>query len=188
MKNFKDEQLHVLLISRLMPEKGIKDFLNISENLHNKKIKFTLVGPKSVGFDPLNNEVIYSHTKGLIDYRGELDIQAINLVLKESHIFLFPSYGEGMARVLLEAGFGRLCPIVYDISANKELINPNGGFIVPIGDIKKVISIINNLYLDREKLEINAINYQKHITEKYNTSVFTKNLDSIINSLFLRSN
>ena len=182
-KSFATEYLRVLLVARLMPDKGIEDFLRLAESCHHEGIRFVLVGPPSVGFEALYARVQDHHRRGIIAYLGELDAQATFAQLAEAHVFFFPSYGEGMARVMLEAGFALACPVAYDIPANRDLIAEGRGFILPIGAYGDAAAVIKRLAQDRTLLEAHARRYQVHILANYSMDMFTLRMDEVIRKL-----
>ena len=92
--------------------------------------------------------------------------QKLNL-LKESWIFILPSYSEGFSRSILEAMASGLPVITTPVGANKDFINSgNNGMLIEPGNIlgmeKILIDLIDNPKL-RDRLSINA------------KSTFTKN-------------
>lgn len=179
-KAFGQTPLRVVLVARLMPDKGIEDFLHLAESCLADDIKFVLVGPPSLGFDALFARVQDYHRRGIIAYLGELDAQETFAQLAEAHIFFFPSYGEGMARVMLEAGFALACPVAYDIPANRDLIAEGRGFLLPTGAHGEAASVVRRLAEDRLLLETQARNYQAHIVSNYSMDVFTKRIDDVV--------
>jgi glycosyltransferase involved in cell wall biosynthesis len=184
-KDFSAPTLKVLLASRLMPDKGVDDFLQTAEKLQGQGFEFVLAGPRSIGFDDILEKVKEYHTLGTIRYLGELNSGEMLSEFDQAHVFFLPSYGEGMARVMLEAGFAQVCPIGYDISANRDLIAEGRGFLAPVGDIDAMVSILRALAKDRELLRANAINYQEHILQNYSMEVFSQRLDEIFKELAL---
>jgi glycosyltransferase involved in cell wall biosynthesis len=184
-KDFASRNLRVLLIARLLPEKGIEDFLRVAKLLHQDGFEFVLVGPSSVGFEALLSRVRASHSDGTIEYLGELDAEGVQVQYHRAHVLFFPSfYGEGMSRVMLEAGFASLCPVAYDIPSNRDLIAPNRGCLIPKRDIDEVVRILKLLKNDRSQLEQNADAYQKFVVENFNIQTYTKRLDDILAKLF----
>lgn len=185
-KTFNSKIINVLCVARLFPDKGIEDFLLVADHLHNNNFKFTLIGPPSQGFENLLVKVQNYASCGIIDYLGEIDSTNTRKQYEKADIFFFPSYyGEGLSRVLLEAGFARLCPIAYDISANKDLIDEGRGFLVDIRDTEIVIAILKRLFIDRALLEQNACLYQDYIVSNYNISTYSKRMDNILIQLNL---
>ena len=184
-KDFFTSSLTVILVSRLIPDKGIDDFLLVAEALKSTSWRFVLIGPQSLGYDRLYNKVIDYSTRGIILYKGECSTEEIKEEMALSHIFYFPSsYGEGLSRTMLEAGFSLLYPIAYNIASNKDLINEGMGVLLPIGDIGKVLSTLKLLANDRSLLAKNAYSYQKEIIKKYNVQTYSERMDDILAELW----
>jgi glycosyltransferase involved in cell wall biosynthesis len=179
-KAFTSEPLRVLLVARLMPDKGIEDFLHIAEVFDHQRVEFILVGPPSLGFEALSARVQDYHRLGIITYLGELDTRATYEQMADAHVFLFPSYGEGMARVMLEAGFALTCPVAYDIPANQDLITDGRGFLLPVGACKEAAAVIRRLAEDRVLVEAHARRYQTHVTANFSMEVFAKRIDDVM--------
>lgn len=179
-KDFSSSILRVVNIARLMPDKGIDDFLNVAAQLTRPDIEFILIGPASLGFESLHQRVREAHESGAIRYRGELTSSQIEGELKVAHILFFPSFAEGMARVMLEAGFAQVCPVAYDIPANRDLVSEGRGFLVQKRDTREVLRLLQRLACNREQLHENARAYQAHILESYNERAYAERLDSIV--------
>jgi glycosyltransferase involved in cell wall biosynthesis len=179
-KNFYSHKLRVLHVARLLPSKGIMDFLQVAEALQGEMFDFILIGPISPGFEEVTQRVIQYHSNKIIDYKGELDYNLIHEEFRQAHILFFPSYGEGMARVMLEAGFACVCPIAYDIPANRDLIVNANGFLVRKGDIREVISILKTLINNRNLLEMKAVAYQQYVVQHFNLDIFARRMDRIL--------
>ena len=181
-KNFTMPRLKVLLVARIMVEKGIKDFLDVAKRLSDRKsFDFILIGPGSNGNEDLLELVKRYHSTGIITYCGELSYTDTIEEFEQAHIFFFPSfYGEGVARVLLESGFFQLCPIAYDMTFNADLISNKRGFLVQKGDINAVTKILSILEKKRDLLERHARAYQEHITNQYDIGVFAARMDKAL--------
>ena len=123
------------MISRLLWQKGVKEFVEASEKLRNSKIKFVLVGPidkENPDFVPSKN-ISEWEEKGLIQYLGER--KDIREVLFASDIFVFPSYyQEGVPKALLEAAAMEKPSVAADNVGVREVIEEgiNGFLVRPI--------------------------------------------------------
>jgi len=181
-KSFIVPCLNVLLVVRIMPEKGVEDFLAVAEKFFSRGIfNFVLVGPGSTGHENLLELVRKYHEKGIITYKGELSPDSTLEQFAQSQIFFFPSfYGEGIARVMLECGYSKMCPIAYDLVFNRDLVDAGRGFLVKVGDLNSVVDILNHLREDRNLLESNARAYQEYVTRHYSMEVFSNRMDQIL--------
>lgn len=186
-KSFMGNPLQVILIARLLPDKGIRDFLNVATALqYRRDIEFVLIGPASVGFEAILTEVESAASAGIIRYLGELDPEQTQKHLRAAHIFFFPSYGEGMARVMLEAGFAHLCPIAYSIPANQDLIVTGRGFLLEIGDWHAATDTIARLLANRQLIADNADTYQQFVTTHFTMESYANRMDQIITQIIGR--
>jgi len=122
----------VVMISRLLWQKGVKEFVEASEKLRNSQIKFVLVGPidkENPDFVPSKN-ISEWEEKGLIQYLGER--KDIREVLFAADVFVLPSYyQEGVPKVLLEAASMEKPLVAADNVGIREVIEEGiNGFLV----------------------------------------------------------
>ena len=98
------QNLKVAFISRLIPEKGLRDIVRAILMLDADKIHLVIGGPiDRSGKDPITeNELLAWSEKGNISYLGNVDNVAS--VIKDCDLVALPSYyGEGVPKILLEA-------------------------------------------------------------------------------------
>ncbi|PMQ01793.1 MAG: galactosyltransferase [Dictyoglomus sp. NZ13-RE01] len=150
--NLKDDQVVILMLSRLLIHKGVLEYFKSAEILKEKygdKIEFLIAG----NFDPGNFYNISKETlqnyieRKIIKFLGwRNDIKEL---LAISDIFVLPSYREGIPRTLLEAGSMGKPIITADTIGCKEVVeHGRNGFLVPIKDYislaKSIEILINN--------------------------------------------
>lgn len=124
---------HFLLIARLLGEKGIREYAAAARQV--KKVypeaRFSLVGPEDPSPDGIPiAEVRQWVEEGIIQYHGSTD--DVRPFLQDCHIYVLPSYHEGMPRTVLEAmAIGR--PILTTkVTGCKETVeNDVNGWLVP---------------------------------------------------------
>lgn len=126
--------LQFLFIGRLLKEKGIHDFIAAAKIVKSKfpQTTFTILG----GVDEANlgaltnNELTQYIDSGLIDYQGY--VENIAEWIENSHVFVLPSYREGVPRSTQEAmAIGR--PVITtDVPGCREtVVDGVNGFLVP---------------------------------------------------------
>jgi N,N'-diacetylbacillosaminyl-diphospho-undecaprenol alpha-1,3-N-acetylgalactosaminyltransferase len=155
------KEVIVTLMSRLLWDKGIREFIDAARILKPKypQTLFLLGGPIDKG-NPAAIPREYgtqAEKEGLITYLAERsDILAI---LHISDIFTLPSYREGIPRVLLEA-MSMEKPIVTTNSVGcKEVVEEGkNGFLVPVKDSVALASAIEKL-INNEELRIKMGKY-----------------------------
>lgn len=170
----------VLLVSRLLPSKGIEDFLWVARQLHHRGISFSLVGPASTDYPDLARRVIQAHREGVLTYKSYEPSVKLARWYREADIFLFPSYGEGMARVMLEAGFAGLQPVAYDINANHDLIVEGSGTLVAVGDRDALTCAVEQIARDRTSLAAAAHRYQERVVAAFGIESYERRFLEVV--------
>lgn len=130
---FPEGEPRFLLIARLLGEKGIREYAAAAAAVKQQypNAEFDLVGPEDPSPDGIpHSEVDGWHRSGIINYRGAT--HDVRPFLTECHIYVLPSYHEGMPRTVLEAmSMGR--PILTtDVSGCKDtVVDGQNGWLVP---------------------------------------------------------
>jgi glycosyltransferase involved in cell wall biosynthesis len=177
--------LGVLLVTRVMAAKGVDDFIEVARRLRGGRFRFVLVGPPSVGEDALMQRVRAAADAGELEYRGELAGDALYGEFRRAAVFYFPSrYAEGLARVMLEAGFFGLCPVACDIVSNRDLLAEGRGFMLPAADADAAARLLERLEGDRGVLRANAEAYRAFVREAYTQEAYNRRMDALLGSLF----
>ncbi|HUP85931.1 MAG TPA: glycosyltransferase [Acidimicrobiales bacterium] len=175
-------RLRVMHVARLLPSKGIADFIEVARRLHDD-VDFVLVGGTSHSYPELAEAVRSAESAGFLTYRGRLDGDELAKEYDTSHVLFFPSYGEGMARVMLEAGMRHLCPVAYDIPANRDLVATGQGFLLPVGAVDEATGVITRLASERETVRRAASAYHDHICEEFSMERFAERLDHVLDEV-----
>ncbi|HBA67630.1 MAG TPA: glycosyltransferase family 1 protein [Methylococcaceae bacterium] len=142
----------VALVSRMLWDKGIAEFIDAVKQLKAKQIEFSavLVGDS----DNENSKTVTRtelqkwHDDGLITWLGYQE--DIAQVWRSAHIAVLPSYREGLPKALLEAGACGRAIVTTDTPGCREVVQDGvNGFLVPVRDA-------NALALALEKLINNS--------------------------------
>lgn len=117
-------ELVVLLVARLLWDKGIMEFVDAARALKNRfpKVQFQLLGP--IGVENRTSipesEVQKWVREGVIRYLGETE--DVKPYLEKACCVVLPSYREGTSRVLLEAAAVGRPLIATNVPGCKEII------------------------------------------------------------------
>lgn len=141
----------VMLVSRLLRDKGIGEFVEAAESLRKKNVaaRFVVVGdadpdnPSAVGPE----QVSKWSGEGTVEWWGRRSNVAE--ALAASHVVCLPSYREGLPKVLLEAAAtGR--PIVStDVPGCRDVVRHGvNGLLVPARDAPALAAAIERLVAD----------------------------------------
>lgn len=184
-RDYHAEPLGVLLVTRVMAAKGVDDFIEVARRLRGGRFRFVLVGPPSLGEDALMGRVRAAAAAGELEYRGELAGEALYGEYRRAAVFYFPSrYAEGLARVMLEAGFFGLCPVACDIVSNRDLLADGRGFMLPAGRADAAAGLLERLQGDRGLLRANAEAYRAFVRETYTQEAYNRRMDALLGALF----
>jgi glycosyltransferase involved in cell wall biosynthesis len=138
-----------LFVGRLSYNKGV-DLLIKAFNKNNDKKLFI------IGSGPEKNKLEKLITNSNITFLGRVSEKDLIDWYNKVECFIFPSLGEGMPSVILEAMANRLPVIASDIGAVSTMVNYNNGFLINPGSIKALEEAIhafsNKNKKDKEKM------------------------------------
>ena len=130
-----NETKNIVLASRLLWDKGIKEFVNASKIIKQNKIKnlrFILVGeidnqnPAAIK----EKELLSWEEKKIIEWWGYRN--DINNIYKDCNIVCLPSYREGLPKALIEAAACGRAIITTDVPGCREIVQDGyNGLLVP---------------------------------------------------------
>lgn len=154
----KDAMPIVIMASRMLWDKGVKEFVDAATFLKDKGIKarFALVGDSDSGNPgavPVSRLHEW-HASGIVEWWGYRD-DMVN-VLGESSIVCLPSfYGEGIPKVLIEAAACGRPIVTTDMPGCREVVqHGKSGLLVPARDFMKLalalLRLIENPTLRQE--------------------------------------
>ncbi len=175
--------LNFLFIGRLLKEKGIHEFVQAAKLV--KKIypdtKFTVLG----AIDPHNlgalqqTELDTLISSNIIQYPGH--VSNIKDWIADSHVFVLPSYREGVPRSTQEAmAIGRAI-ITTDVPGCREtVINTKNGFIVPKWNPKALAEKMIYFIEHPDKIQIMGEASHRIAIEKFDANKVNQKLIDIL--------
>lgn len=158
-----------LTIGRLLGEKGFREYAQAAQIVKAKypDTLFQLLGPEDPSPDgiPLS-EVQHWHQQGWLEYLGST--HDVRPYLQNCHIYVLPSYHEGMPRTVLEAmAMGR--PILTtDVPGCREtVISGENGYLVPKANADALAERMIWLIENRDQWERMGKRSREIAEEKY---------------------
>lgn len=156
-------------------QKGLNDFVQLASMLPD--YKFLLVGNLVEQIEDRPSNLVFAGTTSSVDQLIEY--------YNKADVFFNPSTRETFGKVTAEAISCGTPVVAYDATATPELVGPNCGHIVPIGDLdaakNAIVDILQNPQMakhardfavqtfDKEKLVDEYIKvYQSLIDNRYN--------------------
>ncbi|MBN9229639.1 MAG: glycosyltransferase family 1 protein [Legionella sp. 40-6] len=141
----------VLMVSRLLKDKGVTEYVDAVRLLTKKGIKarFLLAGAR----DADNPACIPQSLLDQWQQEGHIDLlgfrEDIAQLLGQSSLVVLPSYREGLPKVLIEAAASGRAVITTDVPGCRDAIEPNQtGLLVPVRDAQALAQAIECLLED----------------------------------------
>jgi len=160
----------IALVSRLLWDKGIKEFVEAVKILKKRGAKFSalLVGePDDNNMAAVSRENLQEWQElGLVECLGY--VEDISSFWKNTHIAVLPSYREGLPKSLLEAAACGRPIVTTDTSGCKEVvIDDNNGFLVPIMDSQSLADALDKLINNADLRHKMGENGRERVTHEF---------------------
>jgi len=143
----------VVLPGRMLWDKGVREFVAAARTLRaaGREARFVLVGSPDVG----NREAIPVEQldawarEGVVEWWGQR--HDMPEILAQASIVVLPTYGEGLPKVLLEAGAAGRPVVATDVRGCREVVRPGvNGVLVPPRDGPALALAIDELLSSSE--------------------------------------
>jgi glycosyltransferase involved in cell wall biosynthesis len=176
-----NENITFLCLSRLLGEKGLREYSEAAKIVKNKfpDAVFNLLGPEDSSFDAISLVEVESWSD-FVNYKGVVD--DVRECISASHIYVLPSYHEGLPRSVLEAmSMGR--PIITtDAVGCRETVEEGvNGFKVPVKSVEslveKMIWFINN----SDRIRTMGLKSRKIVENRFDVQKVNKKILKIMN-------
>ena len=164
-----EDQCTFLMLSRLLKDKGIYELVEaarIVKKIH-PKVRVLLAGdvdknPSSIQI----SEVMKWQEEGVLEYLGPLE--DVRPAIKESSVYVLPSYREGASRSVLEGmAMGR--PIITtDVPGCRQMVEDGlNGFLVPAKSGKALATAMLKFIQEPELITKMGLASRRIAEEKY---------------------
>ncbi|TMS92553.1 glycosyltransferase family 1 protein [Pseudoalteromonas sp. S201] len=160
-------QITVILVARLLKDKGVLEYIEAGKILKQRmvNVRLLLVGStdESNPSSLTEHEVSSAHASGYVERLGyRTDIAEL---YKKSHIACLPSYREGLPKSLIEAASCGLPIVTTDVPGCRQMVEDGiNGFLVPARDSHSLANALHKLVENKELLESMGV-YNRQISE-----------------------
>jgi len=164
----KDEKI-VLFVGLLVPRKGIDLVIKTASKLKETKTKFILVGdgPNRKEYEELVKTLDIKDKIIFTGFRSD-----IHNFYKEADLFFFPSRGEGLAGVIMEAAAYSVPIISSGIPGTEDIIEKNvNGLLCSTESIAEYSKGIRRLLDDKELRDKFTERLRQKIRKDYNWKI-----------------
>ncbi len=154
----------VLMVSRLVREKGCLDFLGLARALRGKA-DFVHVGPVENDQRDAISSAEISAASDDVTFVGT--VEDIRPYLAASDVVVLPSYREGVPRVAMEAAAAGRPVVAYDVRGVREVVDSASGLLVPRGDTAALTRVVEGLLGDPERCVALGRQCQARVLERF---------------------
>lgn len=179
--------IRVVMVSRLLKDKGIFEFVNIAESISadHCNVQFLLVGDRDPN-NPMsltNNEVNEILKNSCVNYLGQRS--DVEIILSNSDIFLFPSYREGFPKVLMEAASCGLPSIAFNVAGCRDaIVNNETGYLIPFKDEALLHDKMEYLVKNKQEISRMSRNARKYAELNFDVNLISKkHLDELLKKI-----
>lgn len=161
--------IRFLFIGRLIKQKGIIEYIEACKALKKRYpyITCSVVGERYPNPSMLTQEEFEDlESSADLEYLGKME--DVRPILKESSVFVLPSYREGTSRAVLEAMATGLPIITTDAPGCWQTVNEGlSGFIVPTKDSLSLMKAMEKFIINPELIPIMGKESRKFVEQKY---------------------
>jgi len=170
----------ILFAGLLTENKGLFDLISIVPELVKKvpSVKVLLAGSGDV--PRIQAALQNSHIEGSVQLLGWVDPQQLIGLYHQSHLFVLPSYYEGLPMVLLEAMACGLPIVGTRVGGIPELVEEGeNGILIHPGDREALLNSLARLLNDPILREHMALKNVQKIKEKYDIPIYIQKLKNL---------
>jgi glycosyltransferase involved in cell wall biosynthesis len=180
----KRETVNIVFLGLIGERKGIFDLIEVVSRLIKDGCNIHLTVGGNGDISRLHKEIELKGLKNHVTYVGWIMGDAKDKLLRNTDIFVLPSYGEGMPMTILEA-MSYAIPIVSTLVGGipELIINGTTGYMIQPGDVNNLYARILDLVTDADKRRTFGQRGRAIIEAKHNLSINISQIDEIYNTL-----
>ena len=168
---FEKSCLRALFLGEVNQRKGVRQILEAARIINSPEVVFNIVGS---GTD--HCAFLYEPYKLYVNFWGYVSYDEVLSQLRNNHVFIFPTMGEGFGLVLLEAMAAGLIPITTSNCGGADIIeNGVNGFLIDVGDTGAIVDTLmwcKNNPSQCEEMSKNAVRTARRYTwEEYSKGI-----------------
>lgn len=179
------EEASFILVSRLLWDKGIREYVEASRILKQKykHAKFYLLGPFDDNPSAIPKHIIETWEKeGVINYLGSTtDVRPF---LAKSMVSVLPSYREGTPRALLESMAMGLAVVTTDVPGCRDTVDPGvNGYLVEAENSLSLSLAMEKFILNPELANQMGLHGVELIKQKYDIQSVNRTICENLNGV-----
>jgi len=174
----KTKEIIFLCIARLLSEKGLREYAAAAEHISKTKnnIKFVLLGSEYNGPDGIDLKEVNSWvSSGFIKHINHTE--DVRPYIRSSHVYVLPSYHEGLPRSTLEAmSMGRPIITTDAVGCKETVIDGVNGKLIPVKSTERLIDSMLWCVENRDKLDSMGIESRRMARERFDIEVINNQM------------
>ena len=183
-----DKTFNILFLAIIDKRKGIYDLIEAANKVlktydGNKKINFIIAG---IGKEEeqIKGIVKKYNLDNNFEFLGWINSEEKSEVLKKSHLFVLPSYNEGLPVSILEAISYGVPVISTNVgSINEAVLNDFNGYLIEAGDIEALKCRIKDIIENRELWIRFSSNSKELCKQEFNSEEYFKKIEKLYSDL-----
>lgn len=185
-KTDKNKNCTVIMVARLIKEKGIHEFIAAAEKSYEEHLplKFVLVGSPDYHNPSSLTEQEYQNLKKNPAIECVGFSENVLPLLQQADIACLPSYREGLPRSLIEACSCGLPIITTDTVGCREIVINNNGLKVPVGNTEALFNAIKAVAFSAELRTEMGANSRSLAVERFETNKISEQTYLVMESLY----
>lgn len=185
--NGESTPLKILYLGRIEADKGMDYALAAMQTLKERGVDFQMV---VAGREQGSQAYLRRFAESLgaqFSYQGIVSGERKNELLRECHVFLLPSFYEGLPMSLLETmSYGEV-PVVTAVGSMTEVVvDGRNGLLVKVKDSASIVDAIEKLYHDRNLLKTLSAQARQTVMEQFRVDGYMEKLNHIYQQIALK--
>ena len=177
----KIEPVTFLMVSRLLKEKGIREYVAAAKLVKEKypKCRFILLGGQDDNPGSISKEDVDAWAKeGCVEWHGHVSVAPW---MQQSSVFVLPSYREGVPLSTQEAMASGRAIITTDVPGCREtVIDGLNGYLIPSKDHVKLADAMTRFIEDTDLIFTMSLESHNMAKDKFDVKKKNEKLLSII--------
>lgn len=177
----KREPITFTLVARLLREKGVFEFIEAARRVKARypTVRFLLLGGLDENPGGISAaEIAEAVEAGVIQWLGHVDVKPW---LRETSVFVLPSYREGLPRSTQEALATGRPVITTDVPGCREtVIGGVNGFLVPARNVDALVAMMERFIVNPELISRMGLESRRMAEERFDVRVVNARLLEVL--------
>ena len=163
------EPIRFLMIARLLKDKGLIEYFEAAAKIKcdYPEVEFHLVGYLDDNPAAISSEILQNFLeKKIIMFHGKLD--DVRPIIRESSVYVLPSYREGTPRSVLEAmSMGRAIITTDAPGCRETVVDGYNGFLIPVKNVNALALAMMKFIENKALIKAFGVSSRELVEKKY---------------------